>query len=541
MGILRAPGTGGILLAACLGSAGVAHAACTGPQALVAQLRTHPTTENAVLLGSWYASHQQFECAVATFRMALKADSKSAQLHYLTGLALVGEKQEVQALPELQEAARLDPQVIKPHLLLATLFDAAGRHEEAEAQWRQALAIDPKSEQALEGLSADLMARKDYAGVVQLLHPAPRTEKLSITLSQALGLLNYLDEAANVLNQAMQVTPNSLPLASALTVVLVKQVKYQDAINLLQKAVEAHPGNTDAELQLFRLLVLTNHINAARPLGPKLLAARPHDADVLYLNGIVDRTVGDYPTARQHLEQAISLEPNFFHSRYNLGMVLVFLHEWKDAKEQLEKALALGATEPEVHFELAKALRGLGDMEGAQAQMKQYQQMKRDEESATEAAMAAAEGDKNLDAGKLDEAIRHYRDAAEAAPQSASYKFKLAIALQRSGDTKGERAQLEHAVQLDPKLAGAQNALGYLLSESGDSAGAIEHFRLAVQAAPEWPDAWINLAAELATNAQFAEAKQAAAKALELDPENAQAKALNDQLARDPAAQQSHP
>ena len=104
--------------------------------------------------------------------------------------------------------------------------------------------------------------------------------------------------------------------------------------------------------------MLTNHVTAAKPMAPKLLAEHPHDPEVLYLSGIVDRTVGDYPQAKEHLEAAVALDPNFFNSRYNLGMVLVFLHEWKEASEQLEKAIALGATEPQVHFELAKALRG---------------------------------------------------------------------------------------------------------------------------------------------------------------------------------------
>ena len=58
------------------------------------------------------------------------------------------------------------------------------------------------------------------------------------------------------------------------------------------------PNNQDAVVQLFRILVLTNHINAARPIGPKLLAQRPHDPEVLYLNGIVLRAVGDYPGAK---------------------------------------------------------------------------------------------------------------------------------------------------------------------------------------------------------------------------------------------------
>jgi len=546
MGKLRGIRTKWILLAACVASAASAHAApppkapapCAGPPAMVAKLHAHPGADNAVALGSWYAGHQQFACAIDVFKGALKTDPKSAQLHYLEGLALLGMGRPGEALPVVEEAARLQPEVLKPHLVLGYLYDQAGRHSDAEEQWKKALAIDRKATPALEGLSNDLLARQDYIDTIGLLNSAPRTEKLAINLARAFGQMNYLDQANQVLSEALNQTPGSVPLASAMTVVLVKQLRYQDAINLLQNTVQKNPGNFEAGLQLFRLLVLTNHINLARPMAPRLLAQRPHDSEVLYLNGIVERVLGNYTDAKAHLEEAVSLDPNFFNSRYNLGMVLVFLKEWKEAADQLQKAIDFGATEPQVHFELAKALRGLGQMEQATEEMKKYQALKKEDEAKLEASMNAAQGDKDLDAGKVQESIVHYRLAADGAPDSPNFKFKLAIALHRAGDPAGERAQLEQAVKLDPKLAGAQKQLGLLLSRSGDIEGAVAHYRLAVQAEPAWTDAWISLAAALAEDAQFAEAQQAVAMALRLDPQNAQAHELSDQLARDPAARQ---
>jgi len=538
---LHGAGTKWILLATFLSSAAAAHAACNGPQAMVARQHSHPTTENAVVLGSWYATHKQFDCAVETFRVALKSDSASAQLHYLEGLALLGGGHPAEAVPPIQESARLDPQVIKPHLMLAFLFDQSGQHTKAEEQWKQALAIDPKSADALDGLCAELMTRQDYIGVITLLRDAPRSEKLAIDLSKALGSLDYLDQANEVLTEAMKASPSSVPLASALTVVLIKQRKYQDAINLLQQTVQQNPGSEEAVAQLFRVLVLTNHITLARPIGPKLLAQRPHDPELLYLNGIVDRSVGDYSLAKTRLEESVARDPNFPNSRYDLGLVLVYLHEWSEAKAQLEKALELGAVEPQVHFELSKALRGLGENDRAVEEIKQYQELKKAEEANLEADLSSAQGGVALAAGKVQEAITQYREAVAGNPKNAIYKYQLSIALHQAGDTDSEMIQLAEAVKLNPKLPGAQNALGYLLSRGGDAEGATEHFRMAVQAAPAWVQAWINLAASLAVQSHFAEAREAAATALRLDPENQQARKLSDRLAQDPASQQARP
>jgi tetratricopeptide (TPR) repeat protein len=522
-------------------AATAAHAACNGPAELVAKVKAHPTTDNAVQLGSWYASHKQLDCAVATFHAAMRADPNSAQLHYLAGLAYVDGNQTASALPELQKSVQLDPQVIKPHLMLAFVLDRTGKRLEAEEQWRQALAIDPKSTIALEGLSQDLLDRSAFIDVVVLLRDAPRTEKLSINLARALGNMNMLDEARDVLTEALNAHPSSLPLSTALIVVYVKQVRFQDAINLAQHIADANPNNLDAVVQLFRILVLTNHINAARPIGPKLLAQRPHDPEILYLNGIVLRSVGDYPGAKTLLEQSVAGDPNSPNSHYELGMVLVFLKDWTPARQELEKSIAMGAKEPQAHYQLALALRGLGETEQAQKEFKAYQDQKASDESKLEASMKASQADDELKNDKLQDAIGHYKEAVAAEPDNANIKYKLALALHQAGDADGERAQLEQAIQLNPDLAGAQNELGYLLSRGGDSAGAIQHFRSAVHAAPGYVDAWINLSAEFAMAGQFPEARDAIAMALRLEPENERAQKLNDRLSHDASAQQSHP
>ena len=538
---LRGLGTQGLLLVAGMGVAGQAHAACNGPQALVAQLRTHPTAEKAANLGNWYATRHQFDCAVEAFRVGLKAEPRSAQLHYLTGLALVAQKQVAQAIPELQKSIQLDPSAVKPHIVLASVYDSANRPDQAEHEWRQALALDAKAEPALEGLTELYMRRQDYPSVIQLLQNAPRTEALTIPLSKALGLMGYLDQAEAVLKEALDQNPKSMPLAQAMSIVLIQEHKYEDAVKLQRTVVKYHPDDLEASIDLFRMLVLANHIDEARPMGPKLLAARPHDPQVLYYNGVVQRAVGDYPAAKKLLEEAVALQPDFFYSRYHLGLVLVLLHEYPEAKVNLEKAIALGDTQPEVHFELAKALRGLGEMDRATQEMKTYQNMMKQEETRLEAVEAAAQGDAALRDGKAAEAVTHYKDAVQAEADNANFHYKLAIALHATSDTTAEKAQLEEAVKLDPKLAGAHNALGILLTTSGDVQGAVAQFRAAAESAPNWVDAWINLAAESAEAGQFPEARQAVSRALSLDPSNQQAKELSDQLARDPRAQATQP
>jgi Flp pilus assembly protein TadD len=95
---------------------------------------------------------------------------------------------------------------------------------------------------------------------------------------------------------------------------------------------------------------------------------------------------------------------------------------------------------------------------------------------------------------------------------------------------------LQKAVEIDPGMAIAHRQLGYLAFNDGDFATAETHFRKAVEAAPTFADAWVSLAATLATESRHQEAEEAVKRALEIDPHNANAIDLQKDLAN-----QAHP
>ena len=79
-------------------------------------------------------------------------------------------------------------------------------------------------------------------------------------------------------------------------------------------------------------------------------------------------------------------------------------------------------------------------------------------------------------------------------------------------------------------MAIAHYQLGYLASLRGDFVLAEEQYRDAAHAAPEYVEAWIGLAATLATESRFTEAQQAVETALKIDPTNANALELQKEL-----------
>jgi tetratricopeptide (TPR) repeat protein len=266
------------------------------------------------------------------------------------------------------------------------------------------------------------------------------------------------------------------------------------------------------------------------PLARKLLAQAPRDADFLYLNGVLERANGDLATARKHLEEAARLDPNRYSTHFNLGCTLEQLQDYAGAKEQLQKAIELEPNEPESRFELAKVLRKLGETDAAQQQLILYQKQLKDQSDHTIAAQKSTQAAEAARAGDKQKAAALYREAIAVLPDNAGLHYQLAVVLKDLNDKEGERNALEQAVKIDPTFAVAQYQLGYSNSRNGDEVGAEQRFRLAIYASPGYVQAWIALAATLATESRIPDALQAVDSALKIAPDNSEALELRKDL-----------
>jgi Flp pilus assembly protein TadD len=525
----------GFAIAACL-SAGSpalcpgAWAACAGPASLEARIHAHPDVGAYAELGDWFYENHQPECAAEAYRSGLKLAPDSARLNDLLGGSLYAAGRFEEAIVALKKAVRLNPQELQAHLLLGAALARLGRNQEAASEWSAALKIDPNSKAALDGQAKSLIAAGDYASVIRNLRSVARDDNLTLDLAIAYRNVGMLDEVEQTLKQGLDADPDSDALTAAL-VSLYNQTNYAAANELAEKIALRKPGDLEAQRIYLRSLVMLGDNDHAVPLGHKLLALDPHDADLLNLNGVLEKKAGDYQAARKHLEEAVALDPNDPNPRVNLGLVLEELNDPAGAKIQLEKALALGRDEPQIHFELSKVLRALGETEAAQQQLTLFQQklkQESDRASAVTKATAAAEAVK---AGDNQKAAGLYREACAAEPQNAGLAYELALVLDNLGDRGGERAALEQAIQANPHFVPAQYQLGYMDLQAGDNAGAERQFRLTIDAVPDSAQAWIGLATALGAESRLAEAQAAVAHALDLQPDNAAARELSRKLA----------
>jgi Flp pilus assembly protein TadD len=245
-----------------LPGAGVAaaQAPCAPPESMKPRFQGKPTVEALNDLGVWFGDQKQFDCAANVFATSLQMDPNQSDAPHVAfefgaSLELSGDNKE--AIPALQQAEQLGYRDIKLYVVLAEALDEAHMSKDAEAEWREALEFDPEFSRALDALSSDLLADKNFAGAIALLEVprlhGQRTPQQSLNLAAAYAATGKPNDAARVLRDGLNTSPDSIALAHELAKKLLELHREAEASALLELTVAEHPEDEEAKAMLARI------------------------------------------------------------------------------------------------------------------------------------------------------------------------------------------------------------------------------------------------------------------------------------------------
>jgi tetratricopeptide (TPR) repeat protein len=132
--------------------------------------------------------------------------------------------------------------------------------------------------------------------------------------------------------------------------------------------------------------------------------------------------------------------------------------------------------------------------------------------------------------GEPEKALAQMREASRLNPDEAEYRYKLGLALNEIGELAEAAAAMEMAVALDPGHGRAWYNLGLARNQLGQVESALEALIRGENARPDDPGIPYARATILAQIGRYAEARQAAQRALEVDPAHAAARGLLSSL-----------
>lgn len=253
----------------------------------------------------------------------------------------------------------------------------------------------------------------------------------------------------------------------------------------------------------------------ARAAFEAAIKKNPKQADAHYYLGLVMDKVGDKAAAEKGYKTSLELQPDLQEAAENLTAIYVEGQKYDEAIAVAKKALAKNAKNAGMQLNLAFALSGKGDIDGAS--------------KAFEDALKLAPNDANFylayaqhlgAAKKRDEALAQLKQAQRVAGDDPALQgtigyelktlhalpeciaaFDKAIALKDNADFRTNRAQckyvakdksgamadLQAAIAKEPGFAPAHYWLGSWLHEDGKFAEAAAEYDAYLKAAPKGP------------------------------------------------------
>lgn len=309
---------------------------------------------------------------------------------------------------------------------------------------------------------------------------------------------------------------------------LFMAVEYLDAAEpCLLNAHTLVPGEMRWPYYLGHLYRQRNELDRSATFFEKALTIRPDEVVTLLSLGSVYLDQDRPDEAELRFTRALSLQPQSAAALFGAGRVALAKRDYARAVERLEKALALNPKGTVIHYPLAMAYRGVGDVKKAEMHLQQRGDVKVDPpdplmdelEGLLQTAQAFENrGFRAIGQGAWKEAAAHFSKAAELAPRNPALRLNLGTALLQAGDGRGALQQYEEAVRLSPESANAHYSLGLLLEMSGRDREAIDRFSAAVTHDPNLLSARLTLADALRRNGRLDESLSHYERITTVDP-----------------------
>ncbi len=349
--------------------------------------------------------------------------------------------------------------------MVTALLISTHRVDEAEPYLARLLAIDAKvATNGFMQLGRLLAGNPDKAQnlrVVQLLaQKYPDLPQAHFAIAQAALAANDDSLALGEAQQASALRPD-WQLAAMFEAEILARSSPTAAEARLADFLTKHPDAREARLAYARMLVNEQRYPEARDQFEKLLAAYPHDKDVIFAVGLLAAQLKDYTTAEANLRKLVALGYRDIDGvRYALGQVAEEQKDWAQAikwYEQIGSGAQYVASRARVAHVLAQ--------EGKLGQALEYLHNVKAGDEAERAQLVISEAQLRREAGRYQDAFDVLGKALAASPDQPDLLYDYALAADKIKRYDLVESSLRKLIKLRPDSAHAYNALGYSLAD----------------------------------------------------------------------------
>jgi len=216
-----------------------------------------------------------------------------------------------------------------------------------------------------------MLARKaeDYATAAAYLTTASRKDPAALVLKRELAVVYLLEgdkaKALEVIDGILDTNPDDADSLLLLVRIRLAERRAGQAEKLLQRVIESDPTREEAYYRLGMLQTTIGKRDKALATYLKLLEAYPYAYAGHYYAALLYKEKGEADKAVSHLEESLSIAPEFMEARLELADILVTRQKFDDAKGQYRLALTHKPGDLQASLAMALLHQTLGEDEMA--------------------------------------------------------------------------------------------------------------------------------------------------------------------------------
>ena len=386
------------------------------------------------------------------FRSA--AYAQTAEAVTSKGIELLQAGRFSEAEKQFSEALRINPRLIETQNLKGVALDGEGRHDEARACYRSAIAANDGFAPAHANLALNAIAREKY--------PLAISE-----LRRALKLAPYLENAGDLLYN--------------LALALYRTGGYEASLQTLDRLpVKAHDASYYALAAADKRAL--GRVGEARADLERALKLDPSNASYLYDLAITLIQNGSPDEAIRRLTSGIEKCESCAELHAALGVAYYATGKNSDAEQHYKTAVRLQPNAPDLRAALGDLYSAAGEYEKASVEYEWASKY-----DGQNASYLTKQGRNLLKLQQPTKAEAAFRKAITLNPADSEAYLSLGKIANEQGRPADALGSLEKAVSLQPENSTAWYQLALTYKKSGDtqkSAAALKQFRTLSASAP---------------------------------------------------------